>query len=193
MSFQVTPDLIKSQPSSTEIANGDEAQTKLDIYNILKEGYDSTIKSHWCSFKGVQAYASLKNVDVTHICLEHRSNSLAKCQNFKHFCYNIATGQATRYLPEKALVMTCVRNCLLSYYIVAENKSWILCPKSHYAKHSKGEIPIWSIAVQSVHWIDTFVSHNATGAEHWSNFISKSNKNCGKLKPGCPCFKYKYR
>ncbi|XP_056597787.1 cingulin isoform X2 [Triplophysa dalaica] len=34
----VTPDLIKSQSLSTDIANGDDAQTKLAIYNILKEG-----------------------------------------------------------------------------------------------------------------------------------------------------------
>ncbi|XP_052389880.1 cingulin-like isoform X1 [Carassius gibelio] len=34
----VTPDLIKSQTTSTEDGNGEDAQTKQAIYNILKEG-----------------------------------------------------------------------------------------------------------------------------------------------------------
>lgn len=40
--FQVTPDLIKSQTTSTENGNGVDAQTKQAIYNILKEGYNNT-------------------------------------------------------------------------------------------------------------------------------------------------------
>ncbi len=39
--FQVTPDLIKSQTTSAENGNGEDAQTKQAIYNLLKEGYNN--------------------------------------------------------------------------------------------------------------------------------------------------------
>ncbi|TRY74362.1 hypothetical protein DNTS_032053 [Danionella cerebrum] len=39
----VTPDLLKSQPSSIENGNGEDAQNKGAIYKILKEGYNTFI------------------------------------------------------------------------------------------------------------------------------------------------------
>ncbi|KAI7799153.1 cingulin isoform X2 [Triplophysa rosa] len=68
----VTPDLIKSQPSSTEIANGDDAQTKQAIYNILKEGSVesetaikrkvSLVHERFCGLKGPQILVTDSNI-----------------------------------------------------------------------------------------------------------------------------------
>lgn len=68
----VTPDLIKSQPLSTEIGNGEDAQTKQAIYNILKEGSvesETAIKrkvglihERFCEVKGPQILVTDSNI-----------------------------------------------------------------------------------------------------------------------------------
>nr|XP_055076827.1 cingulin isoform X1 [Misgurnus anguillicaudatus] len=83
----VTPDLIKSQPSSTEIGNGEDAQTKQAIYNILKEGSaesEATIKrkvslihERFCGVKGPQILVTDSNVKAE---LEQALNKNAQFQ-----------------------------------------------------------------------------------------------------------------
>lgn len=68
----VTPDLIKSQTTSTENGNGVDAQTKQAIYNILKEGSieseaaikrkTSLIHERFCEVKGPQILVNDSNM-----------------------------------------------------------------------------------------------------------------------------------
>ncbi|XP_077051249.1 cingulin isoform X1 [Siphateles boraxobius] len=68
----VTPDLIKSQTASTENGNGEDAQTKQAIYNILKEGSTegeaaikrktSLIHERFCEVKGPQILVNDSNM-----------------------------------------------------------------------------------------------------------------------------------
>ncbi|XP_051991108.1 cingulin-like isoform X2 [Xyrauchen texanus] len=68
----MTPDLIKSQTLSTEIENGEDAQAKQAIYNILKEGSiesDLTLKrkaslihERFCGLKGPQILVTDSNL-----------------------------------------------------------------------------------------------------------------------------------
>ncbi|XP_065143335.1 cingulin isoform X2 [Paramisgurnus dabryanus] len=83
----VTPDLIKSQPSSTEIGNDEDAQTKQAIFNILKEGSvesEATIKrkvslihERFCGVKGPQILVTDSNVKTE---LEQALNKNAQFQ-----------------------------------------------------------------------------------------------------------------
>ncbi|XP_067217431.1 cingulin isoform X2 [Chanodichthys erythropterus] len=68
----VTPDLIKSQTTSTENGNGEDAQTKQAIYNILKEGSieseaaikrkTSLIHERFCEVKSPQILVTDSNM-----------------------------------------------------------------------------------------------------------------------------------
>ncbi|XP_051519636.1 cingulin-like isoform X2 [Myxocyprinus asiaticus] len=68
----MTPDLIKSQTLSTEIENGEDAQAKQAIYNILKEGSvesdmamkrkASLIHERFCGVKGPQILVTDSNL-----------------------------------------------------------------------------------------------------------------------------------
>ncbi|XDV34031.1 hypothetical protein PO909_004250 [Leuciscus waleckii] len=80
----VTPDLIKSQTTSTENGNGEDAQTKQAIYNILKEGSiesevaikrkTSLIHERFCEVKGPQILVNDSNMK-TELEQEFKKNS----------------------------------------------------------------------------------------------------------------------
>ncbi|XP_039534517.1 cingulin isoform X1 [Pimephales promelas] len=83
----VTPDLIKSQTTSTENGNGEDAQTKQAIYNILKEGSieseaaikrkTSLIHERFCEVKGPQILVNDSNMKTE---LEQEINKNAQLQ-----------------------------------------------------------------------------------------------------------------
>ncbi|XP_043073631.1 cingulin isoform X2 [Puntigrus tetrazona] len=85
----VTPDLIKSQTTSAENENGEDAQTKQAIYNILKEGSiesepaikrkASLIHERFCGVKGPQILVTDSNMKTE---LEQAFNKNTQLQQF---------------------------------------------------------------------------------------------------------------